>query len=268
MGAALQLSAVAQNVPASSPAFEVSTVKPSSPDARSSNLNLGSDLLRASNLPVLFLLQYAYNLNSGSTDQIVGAPSWISTMRFDLTAKMSNEGFAMIGAMKPDMRDAAQRRMMQELLADRFQLRVHHESRELAVLSLTVAKNGSKLAVVSQEPVVEPSKPRGPNDWSGLHNAEGLVEGRGASITMLINSLSWKPEVGGRLVVDETGLQGKYDFTLRWNPEYGDSSDSKSDGTGASLFTALQEQLGLKLVSKKSAVDCIVIDHVEQPTPN
>lgn len=266
-GTVLPWNAAAQDNSSSLPAFDVSTVRPNNTGARASHLDFGADEVRSSNLPLIFLLQDAYNLNSGSTDQIVGTPAWISSMPFDITAKMDSETAARIGKMPPDERLATLRRMMQGLLADRFQLKIHHESREIPVFALKVAKGGPKLTAVSESPI-DPSKPRGADDWAGLRNREGLVEGRDASIKMLVDSLSWKPEIGDRLVVDETGLQGKYSFTLRWAPDSGQSAADLSEGTGPSIFAALDEQLGLKLEAKKSRVDCIVIDHVEQPSPN
>jgi uncharacterized protein (TIGR03435 family) len=266
-GAAIPWNAAAQDESSSLPTFEVSTVRPNNTGARASNLNFGTDEIRSSNLPILFLLQYAYKLNAGSTDQIIGAPTWISSVPFDIVAKMDSETAARIEKMPPGERDTALRRMVQGLLADRFQLKVHHESREIPVFALTVAKGGSKLTAVSGSPI-DPSKPRGANDWTGLRNRDGFVEGRDASLKMLVDSLSWKPEIGGRLVVDETGLQGNYNFTLRWTPDDRQSAADPAQGMGSSIFTALEEQLGLKLESKKAPVDCIVIDHVERPSAN
>jgi uncharacterized protein (TIGR03435 family) len=259
----------AQDKAASPPTFEVSTVKPGNPAERSSNLNFGKDAIRSTNLPLLFLLQYAYKLNSGSTDQIVGAPPWMSSLRFDINAKMSEETATRIGKMSYDDADATLRLMLQGLLADRFQLRVHHETRELPVMALMIAKNGSKLTVATMQPATDSSKPHGPDDWTGLHNPrDGLMEGRDAPIAMMVNALSWKPEIGGRLVVDQTGLKGNYNFTLSWTSDSGGVRADNPNESEPSLFTALQEQLGLKLESKKAPVDCIVIDTVEQPAPN
>ncbi len=117
---------------ATTPAFEVSTVRRSSRDTRGSNLDLGIDAIRSSNLPVMFLLKFAFNLNGGSDDQIIGAPSWVSSLPFDIRAKVDEEAAARIARMSTDERIATTRKMVQTLLANRFQLKVHHESRETA----------------------------------------------------------------------------------------------------------------------------------------
>jgi uncharacterized protein (TIGR03435 family) len=267
MGAVIQRKAAAQDTVSTSLAFEVSTVRPNNSGTRSSNLNFETDAIRSVNLPLIFLLQYAYNLNAGSSDQIIGAPAWLSSVPFDITAKMDDETSSRISKMPNEERDATLRLMIRELLADRFKLKIHHESKELAVFALKVVRDGPKLTSAVAPPIVPP-KPRRPDDWTGLHNRDGLMQGRDASMKMLVDALSWKPEVGGRLVVDQTGLQGNYNFALRWTPDSGRSAADNPGESGPSLFTALQEQFGLKLESKKAPVDCIVIDHVEQPTPN
>jgi uncharacterized protein (TIGR03435 family) len=248
------------------PGFEVSTVRPSSPDTPGSNMNLGADGIRSSNLPVIFLLKFAFNLNGGSDDQIIGAPAWLSSRLFDIRAKVDEEDEARIATMPADQRIAITRKMVQALLADRFQLKVHHESRELPVLALTVAKGGSKLTVVNDTPQ---GSTTAASSWTGLHNVgAGETEGQDVPVALLVNALSSKPEIGGRLVVDETGLTGKYNFKLTWAPEGRQATVDDRGAGGPSLFTAISEQLGLKLETKKALVDCVVIDHVELPTPN
>src|SRR6185437_13308274 len=239
--------------------FDVSTVKPADPNARSSNLNLGRDDIKSNNLPVLFLLQFAYGLNGGSKDQIVGAPAWVSTARFDIDAKMDETTAAAISKMTADERVATLRGMLQTLLAERFSLVVHRETQALPVLALTVARGGTKLVSSAAAPT-----PQG--EWTGLHNpGPGQMEGRDVTISDLTSALSNKPEIDGRLVIDQTGLRGKYNFALAWAPENARSTES-ADTAGPSLFTALKEQLGLQLEGKKAPVDCIVIDHLEKPS--
>jgi uncharacterized protein (TIGR03435 family) len=256
-------------LPAAKPiAFDVTTVKPANPSVRSSNLNMEPDGIRSSNLPVMFLLQFAYNLNGGSTDQIIGAPAWISSVPFDIDAKMDEGTAAKVDKLPADERMATLRLMMQTLLAERFDLRLHHETRNIPVLSLEIADGGPKLVVASGSRVADPSKPRGPDDWAGLHNGRGTTEGRDVPVKLLVDALSSKPEIGGRLVVDQTGLRGNYNFTLRWSVEDGRAAAEGSNAGEPSLFAALKEQLGLKLESTKAPVDSIVIDHVERPSEN
>jgi uncharacterized protein (TIGR03435 family) len=261
---AFQCMARAQ-VPAKNPSFEVSTVRPSSPDTRESNLNLEVDSIRSSNLPVIFLLKFAFNLNGGSDDQIIGAPKWVSSVPFDIRAKVDEELAARMAKMPTDERIETTRRMVQILLEDRFQLKIHHENRELPVLALTAAKGGSKLTPVKDAPA---TSVRGEGSWTGLHNpGPGETEGRDVPVALLVSALTSKPEIGGRLVVDETGLVGKYNFKLTWAPADAQGATDLGAG-GPTLFTAIEEQLGLKLQTQKAPVDCVVIDHIEQPSPN
>jgi uncharacterized protein (TIGR03435 family) len=264
----LQPMLAAQDKPVSNLTFEVSTVKPDTAGSQSYYLNLERDGVKFVNAPLLFLLQYAYKLNGGLRDRLIGAPSWISSTAFDVEAKMDEATAAKLAEMSSELRDETLRSMTQELLAGRFQLKVHHKNRELGVMALVVSKNGPKLAPAPKREAADPSKPRSPDDWTGLHNPrDGLMEGRDAPIAYLVNALSTKPEIGGRLVIDKTGLEGTYNFDLHWSSDSGRAAEH-SDESGPSLFTALQEQLGLKLESQKAPVDCIVIDHIEQPSPN
>jgi uncharacterized protein (TIGR03435 family) len=164
--------------------------------------------------------------------------------------------------MSPDERMTTLREMVRALLEERFQLKVHPETRELPVLALTIAKGGSKLLPARH--AAGSSQAHEPDDWQGLRNPRrGRTVGHSATMQMLVNALSSKSEIGGRLVIDQTGLKGEYNFDLTWTPD--DGADSAA---GPSLFAALQEQLGLRLQSTRAPVDCIVIDHVEQPSPN
>ena len=241
---------------ANAPAFEVATIKPSSPETKGSGFWINDDSIESTNRPVTALLQFGYNLSSGSVDQIINAPPWVTSSRFDIKAKEDAQLATKINKLPHEEWIATLRQMVQALLEDRFQLKVHHETRELRVVALTVAKDGAKLT--------ETKFDSHNGSWTGLRSTKGKIEGRAATVRMLVETLSSKPEVGGRLMVDDTGLTGKYDFELTWSPE--DLAHTESDAGGPSLFAALQEQLGLKVEQKKSPVDCIVIDHIEMPS--
>lgn len=235
--------------------FEVTTVKPSPPDIVSSDLNVRDDGLEWKNVPMTFMLQYAYRLSTGSDDQFIGGPAWLRSKRFDVVGKEDAQTQKMLASLSSGERDAELRVMMQGLLAERFELKVHREPRPLKVLVLSVAKGGPKLKPAMQE--VE-------GQWSGLHNdGSGHVDGRSTRVGDLVNVLSSMRELGGRLVLDQTGLTGRYDFTLRYAPE-----QESGAGDGPGLFAALQEQLGLRLASTKAPVDCVVIDRIALPTAN
>jgi bla regulator protein blaR1 len=231
------------------PKFEVASIKPSDPSAGGFRIQTApGGRLIATGVTVKFLIQQAYGIRDF---QIVGGPGWIDTQRFDLNAT-SDEATA-------GQRDAMQLRM-QELLADRFQLKFNRETRELPIYSLVIAKGGPRLL----ESTVGPE---GRN--MGLGRGKLVVKGAGTA--MLAIQLS---QTLGRRVVDKTGLTGNYDFKLEWTPEGqpvgpkdGDAPPSV-ESSGPTIFTALQEQLGLKLESTKGPVEVLVIGRVEKPTEN
>ena len=249
-----------------SAAFEVSVVRLSKPDAQNSNLNLGKDRLEAKNLTLESLLQFAYRLSSGSDDQIIGEPKWMKSTRFDLEGKLDAETAAKVSKMPYEERLETLRGMLKALLAHRFQLKVHQEERILPVM---------KMQAIGETKLVKFAIPAGdapPKSWQGLHNdGHGHIEGRGADLKMLASVLALQPEVGGRLVVDQTGLpeHDRFTFELKWTPErLGGTQTETSDVPGMSLFTAMQEELGLKLTASKAPIDVVVIDRVQMPDEN
>jgi uncharacterized protein (TIGR03435 family) len=176
--------------------------------------------------------------------------------------------------------------MLQSMMADRFKLALHHDTKEMEIYALVVAKSGLKIHEAPIPPPdstppgpPEPPKPGGPPPKGGIWmTGRGQVNVTGASLAMFANVLSMQL---GRIVVDKTDLKGNYEFTLKWTPDEGQDGMFKgagdgpsrdnappSDATGPSIFTAVQEQLGLKLESQKGPVDMLVIDHVERPSAN
>jgi uncharacterized protein (TIGR03435 family) len=194
--------------------------------------------------------------------QLVGEPKWTSSDRWDIDARIAAEDIAALGKLSYHQRLD----MFQAILTERFGLKVHHEMRDLPVFELVVAKGGPKMT---------PSKPT-PNDVAGIEGAPGELNssrgretGRGTIMEFLAEDLS---EELGRKVVDHTGMTGRYDFTLTWTPDDSAAATAGTAASGAaqgpSLFTAVQEQLGLKLEPAKAPVDVIVIDHLEKPAEN
>jgi bla regulator protein BlaR1 len=199
------------------------------------------------------LIEIAYGLPIGSELRVVGGPEWIDSDvdRYEVTGKIDDAMFAAMQKMPAKEQTRQIQLMEQALLADRFKLKVHFETRELPVYALVVAKGGSKLATAKPDEV---ARLTGTGD--GQNN---VLAGQGLTMALLVRSPLLRP--GGRMVVDQTGLTGTYDFTLK-------SSTGDADGSGPSLFTAMEEQLGLKLVSTKAPVEVIVVDHVERPDAN
>ena len=268
----------ASQASATLPSFEAASIKP----AKSGNTGLfriGVDpggRFVANGANVSILLQLAYNVKE---NQISGAPGWINSDRFDIQAKPDDAVAAELQKLGPDQRNGLQRKLLQSLLADRFKLKLGHQTRELTVYALTVAKSGPKF-----HESATPSQAQG----SGSEPRRGIMmNGRGeltvsdARLEMFANALSHQL---GRIVLDKTGLSGRYDFTLHWTPEPGEGpampggpgpgrddhggAPPPPEQSGPSIFTALQEQLGLKLESQKAPVDILVVEHVERPSEN
>jgi uncharacterized protein (TIGR03435 family) len=205
------------------------------------------DGLSASCVPVGFVVQVAYQLFDQT--RIVGLPEWArdSSHLYAIEARVGGEDAAAFS--KLDHEDKL--RMLQPALADRFQMKAHKEARETSAYDLVVAKSGQKLKATTGEGGSNPRlAPTGSVKWAN------------APLTNLIWLLSAET---GRPVVDKTGLTGKYDFTLEFTPA---ARAGKDDSGRPSVFTALEEQLGLKLVPAKEPVDVLVIDSIEQPGAN
>lgn len=242
--------------------FEVSSIKPNKSDDMRVMLRITPDGLSAIGVPAKFLIEFAYNIKDF---QVSGGPGWIDSEKYDIDAKMDESNIEAIKKMPRDQAVEQRRLMLQSLLADRFKLKVTHSSKELPVYALVVAKSGPKLSQAA-----DTSAPAGAGPKGQLRFTPGELTGTGISISGLANQLSREL---GRNVVDKTGLTGNYDFTLRWTPEQpaapGAAGDAPPpDSSGPSIFTAIQEQLGLKLESQKGPVELLIIDSIERPSEN
>jgi uncharacterized protein (TIGR03435 family) len=201
----------------------------------------------------------AYGISANAHRQLIG-PAWISKTSYEIHGKASDLLREAMEKMTPEEKTAETRLMMQSLLADRFKLKSHVEMREMGVYKLVLANGGSKLKKDSDR------------TKAGAGVRRGLIKGTAVTIPVFLGLLANDPELAGRPLVDETGLTGAYDFSLTWSPleasngMHGTAISSKADGP--SLFTALKEQLGLKLVASKGQAKVLVIDHIEPPSPN
>jgi len=232
------------------------------------------------NEPLMGLIKFAYNLKSD--DQLLGAPGWIGSKGFDIDAKEDAAFVEEAKTLPPEQRIARIKLMVQALLAERFHLQVNRETRELPVYALVVAKGGPKMTATPAPDLSRTSAtPPAPGDpparrrGSGVRSiGHGDLTGLAATMDLLTSVLSNQPETSGRLVVDKTGLTGNYDWTLKWTPEKsestvgGGSGAASAEEAGPSFFTAIQEQLGLKLESQKAPVPVVVIAHIELPDAN
>ncbi|HEY0760556.1 MAG TPA: M56 family metallopeptidase [Acidisarcina sp.] len=245
-----KLAPMAANAPAE---FDVATIKPSKPDSPGKMFRVNGREFSTLNTTLNDLMNFAYGLHPR---QIVGAPAWMDSDKFDLLAKPAGEG-------QPD--DKQWKSMVQKLLAERFKLTYHQDKKDLSVYALTLAKTGPKMDKSTGDPKGLPAL---------FFTQLGVLNVRNSSMGAFAQLM--QSAVLDRPVVDQTGLAGNYDFVLKWTPD-----ESQFGGMGVKvppptedpnapppLFTAIQEQIGLKLDPSRAAVDVFVIDHVEKPTEN
>jgi uncharacterized protein (TIGR03435 family) len=225
--------------------FEVATIKPAapSPDGHTHINYPPDDRFSAINVTLLNLMQWAYSMPE---KQILDGPSWLGETRFDIQAKADNGD--QFRNLPSSQGNDIKRQMVETLLADRFHLKLHQETRTLPAYDLVLAKGGSKL---------QPSESNGKSIGTGRSH----FNGQGLTMTIIAEELS---QITGRIVVDKTGLTGRYDPKLQWTPDDAASTEAEFP----TLFTAIQEQLGLKLEPAKEAIPVLVIDHIDLPTPN
>ncbi len=195
------------------------------------------------NTTVRGVIMTAFGVNNF---QVLGGPAWLRTERYDIAAKIDSPGTVSLEQLRP---------MLQRMLADRFQLKFRREAQELPRYALVVAKNEPKLK--------QSAGAEGPPLLISGDATTSKMTCTGVSMAYFAKSLENQFAFQfDRTVVDLTGLQGNFDFTLSW------TRDQAADAPGSSLFTALQEQLGLKLESQKGPVDIIYIDSIERPSAN
>jgi uncharacterized protein (TIGR03435 family) len=230
------------------PAYEVATIKPWDGQGYG--------------MPLRVYIQSAFGIPVNSTGWVIG-PDWISSAKYVIRAKPPDSIRDAMQTMTAEQRRNENELMEQSLLLDRFKLKAHFETREMPVYQLVLAKGGPKL---KENP--DSTQGRAAVSTSG-------VRGTAAPLRTLCDMLESAPDIGGRVVIDKTGLTGTYDFSLKWAPMEATSASGGEGGTvpssdvqGASLFTAIEEQLGLRLVATKGPGQVLVIDHIEQPSEN
>lgn len=255
------------------PQFEVASIKPAAPDARGRSIRPSpGGRVTISNMPLKELMTLAWRIQPY---QIVGGPPWLDSAGFDISAKAQDT-----------LKEGELQLMLQSLIEDRFQVVHHSETRELPIYALVMARKGGKLgprltetkegSCTTPDPSRPPSPPEPgkplPRNCGQMLTGLKMIRAVGVEISLLTPMLS---RLLGRTVVDKTGLKGKYDMDVEWTFDEAivlqlppDAPKPVLDGSGASIFTALQEQLGLKLEAQKGPVELLVIDRAEKPTEN
>jgi uncharacterized protein (TIGR03435 family) len=249
---------------ADQPVFDVTSVKQNVSGAMGGSVRIfpGGRLV-AQNAPLRLLIGAAYDVRDF---QLIGGPGWINSEHYDIEARAPGDA--------PTEQMISQ--MLRGLLADRFHLTVHRETRELPVYRLSVIKGGNKLEAAvggNCTPMIPPPNPAqiDPNTFrpcGGFNTTTGMLRGGSVTLARLAIALS---RILGRTVIDETSLGGTYDVNLRWTPDETQALQTPQpaiDSAAPSLFTGLQEQLGLQLESGKGPVEVLVIDQAEKPSGN
>jgi uncharacterized protein (TIGR03435 family) len=265
IGAVSALRAQAPAADTKPSAFEVASVKPNKSGDQHITVHVQpGGRFTATNTTLRLLIRNAYRVQDF---QISGGPNWVNSEHFDIQAKAE-------GNPSPDEFSV----MMRALLADRFKLVVRNETRELPVYALVLARSDEKLGPQLQRtdcassgnvPRPGPPNPSEPQACGTIRTFVGHLTFRGVPMSQILQGLS---DATGRTVVNRTELTGSFDLDLHWTPDQipqkptGTPEPSPTDASGPSIFTAVQEQLGLKLESTKGPVDVLVIDHAEQPS--
>jgi uncharacterized protein (TIGR03435 family) len=242
--------------PTAKPEFTVSTIKPSNPDAPRGGYGFRGQDVTTTNVTVNWMIKLAYNMHAR---QITGGPAWLDSAKYDTVGRPDTPGQPSRDQMKL---------MIQKLLADRFQLKFHVEKRELPVYAMVVLKTGPKITASAGDPNAFPG--------IGFGQGPGVLSlvGRNTTLDGVANAL--QSNILDKPAVNQTGLTGRYDFLLRFTPDASQVANfgGLAPGNAADpdappdIFTAFQQQLGLKLESTKAFVDVMVIEKIERPSEN
>ena len=261
------------------PSFSVVSVRPTDPNQDLAHGGINADTYQVERTTIKDVLSYAFAL--GYDRELVNAPSWVGSQHFDIQGKLDDEQVAARSKLSRDDRDEQMRLMVQSLLAERFHLTYHFETRQLPLYNLEIAKSGLKCTrdTTSKPAIADPSRPRfrwavppppppPPPGWrppppdEQKTMAQSLhLRTKGWPVWLLVTVLGHQAELGGWPVIDKTGLEGAYDCEMNW-------SQVDSEGANQSFFSAVQDQLGLRFQPTKGPVEVLVIDSITQPSEN
>ena len=232
------------------PGFEVAAIKANKGDNGGQDVDWSADRMSIENYTLRQLIPIAYGLKSNK--QVSGGPEWMDKLAFDISAKIDDTEMAKMRKMNRDESCKERNLLVRTLLAERFQLRAHEIQQVMPVYALVVAKTGPRIAHSASQ-------------GKGYHvsTRNGHMEASGTSMDVFADQLTSMPESGERVVLNQTGLAGEYDFKMDFSRDYG--AGIPADAANPSLFTTLQEQLGLKLESKKGPVEVVVVESAVKP---
>jgi uncharacterized protein (TIGR03435 family) len=252
------------------PSYELISIHKNKDAKEEGGIHEDPDGMRADATSLRSLIGEAYGFSLGqlSDQMLIGAPSWAKTQMFDVHGKVESADVEKLKAltdaetMMVFAQDLASRTptvrmvMLQRLLEDRFHLKAHYEQRVMPLYEMTVAKGGVRMKIA------HPANP----EHGSMGMSDGMFKGENVPISFIPAILPLASDIE-RPVVDKTDTAGNYDFEMHWS-RMGDTADNGAGAAGPSLFTAIQEQLGLKLNPSKGPVWVIVVDHAEMPSEN
>jgi uncharacterized protein (TIGR03435 family) len=252
---ALMLACCGTGVAAPLPVYDAVVIKQNNSVTGSTNVEMDDSTFRAINVSLRHLLVNAYGIREGL---IFGLPGWAASLRFDVYAKVTDPDIAALRSLSREQRQS----MLAALLADRFHMQAHIETKTLPVYELIIAKNGPLLKSSAVQPdLTNPDRP-GLGRFE-VHRTE--ISATAVTLSELAGNLAFPLD---RTVIDKTGLSGRYDFRLLWTADSAASDSNAAADAPPDLFTAIQLQLGLKLQPAKGPAQTLVIDHVQQPAEN
>ena len=252
------------------PLFEVISIRVNNSGASTSALGMeeSGDTFTAVNATLARIVQFAFGFRRG--DLVVGSPNWAQTIRYDVVAKIGTADVARYHKLTVDQR----RLMLQQVLTECCGMKAHFDNRDMPIYALVIAKSGIKMKENHSSDPIRPSGigPDGQQTHEeALYRSQGKLVGQAIPIRSLALALS---SVGlDRPVVDQTDLVGRFDFSIAWKPEPNAGPEdaatiARSDAPETNIFTAIQEQLGLKLEPTKGSVQVLVIDELQKPPEN
>jgi uncharacterized protein (TIGR03435 family) len=260
------------------PSYEVATIKPADPDQPWRGTTLRRYIQSAYGAGALWNIMI-----NGSSDiplvHVIGGPAWIDKDVYQINGKPPDQLRLAMDKMAPEEKTRQTEMMQQSLLAERFHLRAHIETREMTVYELVTAKSGLKIKPVDPPPPPNGDAPNGGAPKPGapgmtqlgmMLNGTRIVTAHATSMDRLIGLLRAQADVGGRPIVDKTGFTGYFDIDgLRFSgAPMPQSGQSTAESDAPAISTALEEKLGLRLVPRKEPVEVVVIDSIDRPTEN
>jgi uncharacterized protein (TIGR03435 family) len=257
-------------------AYDVATIKPADPNQPYAGTTLRRYIANAYGVPIPWGVPGVEFPGA----QVLGGPAWIDSDKYEIKGVAPDELRTAMEKMPGEERSAKVRTMQQALLADRFHLKVHFETREMAIFEMVPARGGLKIKPLEPAPAGDAAKPPKPGEMSpgsmGMSvrlNGATMLNSRATNMGLFLNALRGQsPEVAGRPIVDKTGFAGTFDLTdFRFQglvPPQHDPGVTVSDPDTPSLSQSLEQSLGLKLVAAKGQVEIVVIDSIDRPTEN